>query len=234
MKKIGIYLLSSIMILLGSTQMVSKAFAKNSLKNFFKSDKSKKNEEKREKAIKKITPSVDKNNSNEIFQNRLNASKANILNKINNIKASSKQTENVTSPVSITFMGDKPTTLYTLSRLIDFQPHPTTESILKNKPVFYNDKYYYFNVTYNEGWKEITESTAVLNSICFTFDVFENGKKIRNVTTPKVDLSSKTIKKGQAIGIAEISPFKFNITVDEVTTTSKGISVLVFKLVLIG
>ena len=36
------------------------------------------------------------------------------------------------------------------------------------------------------------------------------------------------------IGIAEVSPFKFNISVNNMTVTKKGITELEFKLDLIG
>ena len=57
---------------------------------------------------------------------------------------------------------------------------------------------------------------------------------MRDLTTPIVDLKAKNLKKGQPIGIAEVSPFKFNIKVENITKNAKGISDLTFKLELIG
>jgi hypothetical protein len=170
------------------------------------------------------------------MQAQIKAKKESILKKIEEMKNSSpsnvKQT--TTKPTSVTKLDSKPKKLYTLSRFLDYSPHPTTENILKNKPVLYNGKNYHFTVTYNEDWKDVTDDFARLNSISFTICVYENGKKVRNLTTPKVQLDSKKVKKGQMIGIAEVSPFKFNISVSNMTVTKKGITELEFKLDLIG
>lgn len=174
--------------------------------------------------------------SNDELQKQIKAKKDSLLKKIQELKNSqtSQGSFQPTQTTSVTKLESKPRQLFTLSRMLDYSPHPTTESILKGKPVLYNNKNYYFTVTYNEGWKEVTEQEAYLNSICFTFDVYENGKKVRNLTTPKVTLSPKNVKKGQAIGIAEVSPFRFNVKIEDIESTSKGIKVLTFKLDLIG
>ncbi len=226
MKKTGFYLLASSLIAFGSLGFVNEALASNE--------------------ILLVSPpveqtsfqiaSVPRNNSvsNAELQAQIKAKKDSILKKISELKNSSPQTTPTTKPTAVTKLDSKPKQLYTLTRLLDYSPHPTTESILKNKPVLYKGKNYYFTVTYNEDWKDVSADTACLNSICFTFNVFENGKKVRNLTTPKVALNTKKIKKGQTIGIAEVSPFKFNVKIDDITTTSKGVTVLIFKLDLIG
>ncbi|MBP5468447.1 MAG: hypothetical protein J6Z11_04300, partial [Candidatus Riflebacteria bacterium] len=173
--------------------------------------------------------------SNDAMQAQIKAKKDNILKKLEEIKKSSNtNTTTTTKTTSVTKLESQPRQLFTLTRLLDYSPHPTTENILKEKPVLYNGKHYYFTVTYNEDWKEISADTTCLNGICFTFNVYENGKKVRNLTTPKVVLNPKKLKKSQTIGIAEVSPFKFNVKIDEITSTSKGIKELVFKLDLIG
>ncbi len=173
--------------------------------------------------------------SNAEIQAQIKAKKDSILKKIEEMKNSSPTySKPTTKPTSVTKLDGKPKTIYTLSRFLDYSPHPTTETILKNKPVLYNGKNYHFTVTYNEDWKDVTDDFARLNSISFTIGVYENGKKVRNLTTPKVQLDSKKVKKGQMIGIAEVSPFKFNISVSNMTVTKKGITELEFKLVLIG
>lgn len=174
--------------------------------------------------------------SNDAMQAQIKAKKESILKKLAEIKNSSNTTTTTTttSPTSVTKLESQPRQLFSLTRLLDYSPHPTTENILKEKPVLYNGKQYYFTVTYNEDWKDISADETCLNAICFTFNVYENGKKVRNLTTPKVTLNPKKLKKGQTIGIAEVSPFKFNVKIDEITSTSKGIKELVFKLDLIG
>jgi hypothetical protein len=62
----------------------------------------------------------------------------------------------------------------------------------------------------------------------------ENNKAVRNLKTPKVKIDSKTIKKGMILGIAEVAPYRFKISVDEFTKSRKGVSELVFKLDLMG
>lgn len=170
------------------------------------------------------------------MQAQIKAKKESILKKIEEMKNSSPSNikPTTTKPTSVTKLDSKPKKLYTLSRFLDYSPHPTTENILKDKPVLYNGKNYHFTVTYNEDWKDVTDDFARLNSISFTICVYENGKKVRNLTTPKVQLDSKKVKKGQMIGIAEVSPFKFNISVNNMTVTKKGITELEFKLDLIG
>ena len=232
MKKFGLYLLTS--TILCSNCMIGDAYA-SSLKKLFKKSKKSKTENSQTKSEPKVTISTKKDNNNkkEVSQAKVEAKKSNILQKIQEIKQSSKQTDKINSPVSITFLGDKPVNLYTYDRLLEFQPHPTTEFILKDKPVLYNDKNYYFSVTYNEDWKEISENKALLKNISFTINVFENGKIVRKVTTPNV-VTNNSLKVGQTIGIADISPFKFVIKTKEISSTAKGANYLVFKLDLIG
>lgn len=129
-------------------------------------------------------------------------------------------------------LGNTPKTIYNLTRLLDYSPHPTTEYLMQDQPVLFNGKQYWFVVTYNEDWKESKDS-ATMTGISFKIDVMENNKKVRDLTTPKVTLNKKT-KKGQVIGIAEVAPFKFNIKVDSVSTASNGAKELVFSLDIIG
>ena len=176
-------------------------------------------------------------NSNAAMQAQIKAKKESILKKIEEMKRASStpsSTPSVTKPTSVTKLGSKPRQLYSYARMLDYSPHPTTESILKDKPVLYNGKNYHFTVTYNEDWKYVSEDLALMNGISFTINVYENGKKVRTLTTPKVQLNSQKTKKGQTIGIAEVAPFKFNIKINDITANKKGITVLEFKLDLIG
>lgn len=177
-------------------------------------------------------------NTNAEMQAQIKAKKDSILKKIEEMKRSSSSssdtTPNLTKPASVTTLGSQPRQLYSYVRMLDYSPHPTTENILKDKPVLYNGRNYHFTVTYNEDWKTVSEDLALMNGISFTINVYENGKRVRNLTTPKVQLNPQKIKKGQTIGIAEVSPFKFNIKINDITVTKKGVTVLEFKLDLIG
>ena len=186
-----------------------------------------------------MVASVPRNSSsyNAEMQAQIKAKKDNILKKIEEMKRASSTPSNTTAvkkPASVTKLDSKPRQLYTFTRMLDYSPHPTTENILKDKPVLYNGKNYHFTVTYNEDWKCVSEDLALMNGISFTINVYENGKKVRNLTTPKVQLNPQKVKKGQTIGIAEVAPFKFNIKINDITVTKKGITVLEFKLDLIG
>ena len=167
-------------------------------------------------------------------QAKIEAKKNSILDKIAQLKNSAAGKASYTANNGNTMLGKTPSVLYSYARLLDYSPHPRTESILKDKPVLFKGKNYHFDVTYKEDWKDVTATEARITGLCFTFDVFENGKKVRTLTTPKVTISSKKIKKGQTIGIAEVSPFKFNVKVDSLVSDSKGVSELTFKLDLIG
>lgn len=216
MKKSGIYILSMGLIGCCALDMPTKVEAANKAANKTK---------------------VTNSSTDEELQAKIKAKKDGILKKFAELKKSSGNTTVANSqskPTAVTKLGSKPRQLFSFTRLLDYSPHPTTENILKDKPVLYNGNNYYFTVTYKEDWKDVSADSACLNSICFNINVFENGKKVRDLTTPKVPLKSKNIKKGQTIGIADIAPFKFNIKVDDVTVTKKGVTVLVFKLDLIG
>lgn len=177
-------------------------------------------------------------NTNAALQAQIKSKKESILKKIEEMKkASSTPSSNspsVTKPTSVTKLGSKPQQLYSYVRMLDYSPHPRTENILKDKPVLYNGKNYHFTVTYNEDWKYVSDELSLMNGISFTINVYENGKRVRNLTTPKVQLNPQKVKKGQTIGIAEVSPFKFNIKINDMTVTKKGVTVLEFKLDLIG
>lgn len=178
------------------------------------------------------------NNTNAEMQAQIKAKKESILKKIEEMKRSSSTPSSYspssTKPTSVTKLGSKPKQLYSYVRMLDYSPHPTTENILKDKPVLYKGKNYHFTVTYNEDWKYVSDELSLMNGISFTINVYENGKRVRNLTTPKVQLNPQKVKKGQTIGIAEVSPFKFNIKINDMTVTKKGITVLEFKLDLIG
>ena len=234
MKKSGFYYLTSGLIAISTLGITSNLQASNEVQLISPPVE-------QERFMMASVPSSS-SNYNDMMQAHIKAKKDNILKKINEIKSSPSSSVKPTTnqsraskkPTSVTKLDSKPRQLYTFTRMLDYSPHPTTENILKDKPVLYNGKYYYFTVTYNEDWKDVTDDSARFNAISYTINVFENNKKVRTLTTPKVQLDPKKTKKGQTIGIAEVSPFKFNIKVSNLTTTKKGITVLEFKLDLIG
>jgi hypothetical protein len=73
-----------------------------------------------------------------------------------------------------------------------------------------------------------------MKGISFEIEVMEDNNKVRSLKTPKVAINPKKIKKGQILGVAEVAPYKFTISVEEFTRSKKGISELVFKLDLVG
>ncbi len=128
----------------------------------------------------------------------------------------------------------KPENLFSYVRMLNYAPHPLTEEFLKKSPLAYNGKNYWFSVKYNEDWKVINDEEGYINGISFEIDLMENGSKVRSLKTPKVAIDAKNLKKGMVLGIAEVAPYKFTISVEEFTKTKKGISELVFKLDLVG
>lgn len=128
----------------------------------------------------------------------------------------------------------KPENLFSYVRLLNYAPHPLTEEFLKKTPLAYNGKNYWFAVKYHEDWKVIGDEEGYINGISFEIDVMEGNSKVRSLKTPKVAIDKKSLKKGMVLGIAEVAPYKFTISVEEFTKTKKGISELVFKLDLLG
>ena len=124
--------------------------------------------------------------------------------------------------------------LFTLVRMLNYSPHPLNEDLLRQSPLPLNGKNYWFSVKYDEDWKVISDEEAYMNGISFEISVMEDNQKVRSLKTPKVAINPGKIKKGQVLGIAEVAPYKFNISVEEFTKTKKGISELVFKLDLLG
>ncbi|MBU1108780.1 MAG: hypothetical protein KKB51_19040 [Candidatus Riflebacteria bacterium] len=124
--------------------------------------------------------------------------------------------------------------LFTLVRLLNYSPHPLDEDLLRQSPLDLNGKKYWFNVKYDEDWNVIGDDEGYMKGISFEIEVMENNKKVRSLKTPKVAINPAKIKKGQVLGIAEVAPYKFTISVEEFTKTKKGISELIFKLDLLG
>ncbi|NCB37670.1 MAG: hypothetical protein EOM80_02770 [Erysipelotrichia bacterium] len=127
-----------------------------------------------------------------------------------------------------------PKNLFTLVRLLNYAPHPLTEELLKQTPLTMGDNNYWFSLKYDEDWKVINDDEGYIKGISFEIDVMENNKKVRSLKTPKVAIDAAKAKKGHILGIAEVAPYKFTISVEEVTKNKKGISELVFKLDLVG
>ena len=124
----------------------------------------------------------------------------------------------------------KPQMLFSYARLLNFTPHPTTEDILKDKPVALNGKNYWFKIRYLENWKVLNDDDGHLQDLAFEIKVMENDKEIRVLKTPRVALNPKKLKKGMVLGIAEVAPYRFKIIVDSFSGNRKAISELVFKL----
>jgi hypothetical protein len=124
--------------------------------------------------------------------------------------------------------------LFTLVRMLNYSPHPLNEDLLKQSPLTLNGNNYWFTVKYDEDWNVITDEEAYMKGISFEIEVMENNQKVRSLKTPKTAINPAKIKKGQVLGIAEVAPYKFTISVEEFTKSKKGISELVFKLDLLG
>lgn len=230
MKNTSLYLLTSTLFAASTLGFASDAFAKDTVQ--LASPPA-------EQTDYQMTPRKDVSlanfqnlDRNKNIENKIKLKKDSILKKIAEMQNYEK------SPAMIddtycTLLEESPKNLYSLTRMLDYSPHPRTENILQNKPVLFNNKKYHFSVTYNEDWKDISADVACMNGICFRIKVYENGKEVRDLTTPKVNLSKK-VKKGQTIGIAEVAPFKFTIKVDDIQTNAKGVTLLQFKLDLVG
>lgn len=128
----------------------------------------------------------------------------------------------------------KPEKLFSYVRLLNYAPHPLTEEFLKKSPLSLNGKNYWFSIKYDEDWKVIGDEEGYINGISFEIGIMENNNTVRNLKTPKVAINRKTLKKGMVLGIAEVAPYKFIISVEEFTKNAKGISELIFKLDLVG
>lgn len=230
MKNTGLYLLTSGLFTACALGAASNAFAKDT--------------------VQLISPPAEQTNyqmtagkdaslanfqnfhKNTNIENKIKLKKDSILKKIAEMQNSEKSPAMV-DDTYCTLLEESPKNLYSFTRMLDYSPHPRTENILQNKPVLFNNKKYHFSVTYNEDWKDISADAACMNGICFGIKVYENGKEVRDLTTPRINVSKKT-KKGQTIGIAEVAPFKFTIKVDDIQTNSKGVTLLQFKLDLVG
>ena len=128
----------------------------------------------------------------------------------------------------------KPENLFSYVRLLNYAPHPLKEEFLKRKPLALNGKNYWFAVKYDEDWKVVGDEEGYIKGISFEIDIMERNAKVRSLKTPKVKINPATIQKGMVLGIAEVAPYKFKISVEEFKKSRKGISELVFKLDLIG
>ncbi|RCK80212.1 MAG: Transcriptional regulatory protein algP [Candidatus Ozemobacter sibiricus] len=128
----------------------------------------------------------------------------------------------------------KPGKLFSYVRLLNYAPHPTVEEFLKDRPLVLKDRQYWFSVKYIEGWKALNDEEGLLQNVCFEISLMDGDRKVRTLRTPKVDLKPERIAKGQVLGIVEVPPYRFYITVDQFTLKKKGIADLVFKLDLLG
>ncbi|MBF0406138.1 MAG: hypothetical protein HQM10_02200 [Candidatus Riflebacteria bacterium] len=118
--------------------------------------------------------------------------------------------------------------LFSYTRMLNYSAHPQTEEFLKEKPLVLNGNKYHIAVTYIEDWKSADDENGDLKKLGFEIDVFENGKKIRNLKLPKVALSPKNIQKGQVLGLAEVAPYNFKIELKDFKVKRKGVSEVLF------
>jgi hypothetical protein len=128
----------------------------------------------------------------------------------------------------------KPENLFSYVRLLNYAPHPLTEEFLKKAPLAYNGHNSWFAVKYHEDWNVVGDEEGYIKGLSFEIDIMENDAKVRTLKTPKVAIDKKSLKKGMVLGIAEVAPYKFTISVEEFTKNKKGVSELIFKLDLIG
>ncbi|MBF0498538.1 MAG: hypothetical protein HQM09_00260 [Candidatus Riflebacteria bacterium] len=130
--------------------------------------------------------------------------------------------------------ASKPQKLFSYVRMLNYSPHPLVEEFLRDKPLQLNGKNYHFTVTYNENWDVVNDDEGYLKKLGFEINIIENEKKVRTLKLPPVAVNPATMKKGQVIGLAEVAPYKFKISVDSVTATEKGVSELIFKFDMAG
>ncbi len=128
----------------------------------------------------------------------------------------------------------KPQKLFSYCRLLNFSPHPQEEEFLKDKPLTLNGKNYHFTVSYKESWKVVDDDLGYLKKLGFEIILYQDENKIRTLKIPQVAIDPAKIKSGQVLGIAEVAPYRFNISVDSFTLKNKQVSEIVFKLDLIG
>jgi hypothetical protein len=138
------------------------------------------------------------------------------------------------TPATAMSRASKPAVLFSYVRMLNFSPHPQEEEFLRDKPLALNGKNYHFSVRYHEDWTVLGDEEGDLKGISFEIDILENGTKVRSLKTPKVSLSNKSLKKGQVLGVADVAPYRFVITVDDYLVNKKFINELTFKLDLLG
>ncbi|NLI76428.1 MAG: hypothetical protein GX442_08305, partial [Candidatus Riflebacteria bacterium] len=144
------------------------------------------------------------------------------------VAAPAKQVQAAAAPAA------KPGKLFSYVRLLNYAPHPQTEEFLKDKPLALRGRNLWFSVRYIEGWKALNDDEGLLQDVAFEISLMDGEQKIRTLKTPKVAIKADKMAKGQVLGIAEVAPYRFYITVDQVTLKKKGVAELVFKLDLIG
>ena len=234
MKNIGLYLMTASVAIVGTFGFVKDANAANN-GILLVSPPS----EQQSYSMKRGFPKITEKPQTEAVSPKTTSSAHNLkestLKRLEQLRQDSAQEEEQGQSEEFCIkLLDTPRVLYKYSRLLDYSPHPSSEELLKQTPVLFNNNQYWFNVTYLENWKGDTESTAVMTGMSFRIDVMENNSKVRSLETPKFTINSKKLKKNQIIGIAEVAPFKFNIVVEDFKKNSKGVTELIFKLELVG
>lgn len=124
--------------------------------------------------------------------------------------------------------------LFSYVRMLNFSPHPQEEEFLKDKPLVLKDHKYWLKVSYKESWDVIGDEAGNLRKLAFGISLMEGDKVVRQLQIPSAKLNAKKMKRGQILGIAEVAPYKFNISVDTFTVVKGSLSELTFKFDLIG
>lgn len=119
--------------------------------------------------------------------------------------------------------------LFTLTRLLNYSPHPLQEDLLRESPLVYNGNYYWFSICYKEEWEAKSDTEAYLQAISYIVQIVENNKVVRTIETPKIDLKTK-IEKDQKLAIIKVAPYRIDIAVDSVEYLKEGISEFTYKL----
>ncbi|MBF0542981.1 MAG: hypothetical protein HQM08_01040 [Candidatus Riflebacteria bacterium] len=190
-------------------------------------------------AVANVTPNANLNENKKQKENTVNSEKkAGKLSSKTDKNEKASKAKNGTSEAIQTAKATKTTKasnsentkkLFAYTRLLNFTPHPQSEEFLKDKPLMLNGKKYHFAVSYNEEWEAIDDDSADLKSLGFDIDVYENGKKIRNLKLPKVSLSPNNLRKGQVLGLAEVAPYNFKIELKDFKAQQKGVAQVLFN-----
>jgi|GEM_PF-982362 len=136
-------------------------------------------------------------------------------------RPSAVKTEPAAEPVNV---------LTSLSRLLSFDPHPTTFPV--PQPIEIAGKNFTGEISCDEKW--VTQKTnAFLGELGATLRLFQGGVEAETITIPSVKLASKKLKAGVLVGEAKGNSAGLQMTVDSLKGSAKAITELtvVFKVI---